>query len=94
MRRRITLALAGAALALTVAAPAAFASPPHEACWGVVTQQLATTSQGIGDHASAQDTPRLGLGNAARAFINEDAKVYDLGTLLASIDGSGATYCP
>ena len=79
MRRRLGLALAGAALGATLFAPGAFAASPDEACWGVVSAQLAQASGG--------------LGNVARLFLGDDAKVYELGTLLASIDGLAETSC-
>jgi len=93
MRRRLGLALASTALAATVFAPGAFAAQPDEACWGVVSAQLAQFSGGLGSHTSAQSEPRLGLGNVARLFLGDDAKVYELGTLLASIDGIDETSC-
>jgi hypothetical protein len=93
MRRRLGLALAGAALGATLFAPGAFAASPDEACWGVVSAQLAQASGGLGSHTSAQSEPRLGLGNVARLFLGDDAKVYELGTLLASIDGLAETSC-
>ena len=93
MRRRLGIAFAAAALAVTVGAPAAFAAAPDEACWGVVSQQLARYSGGLGSHIREQSEPRLGLGNVARLFLGEDAKVYELGILLASIDGIDETTC-
>lgn len=93
MRRRFGLALATAAFAVSIAAPAAFAATPDEACWGTVSQQLARYSGGLGAHVSAQSEPRLGLGNVARLFLGDDAKVYELGQLLASIDGIDETTC-
>ena len=95
MRRRLSMALLGAALAIGLTVPAAFAATPDDACWGVVTYQLVSDGGGrsFGEHASGQSTPRLGLGNVARLFLGDDAKVYELGTLLASIDGSDATSC-
>ena len=93
MRRRLTISLAAAALALGMIAPAAFAATPTQSCWGVVSAQLAKYSGGLGGHISEQSEPRLGLGNVARFFLGPDAKVYDLGTLLASIDGIDATAC-
>ncbi len=92
--RRVGLAIAIASLGLSAIAPSAFAATPDESCWGVVTHQLATSGTGIGSHVSAQSEPRLGLGNVARLFLGDDAKVYELGTLLASIDGNPATSCP
>jgi hypothetical protein len=93
MRRRLLLSLAAATLAFGAVAPAAFAATPDQSCWGVVSAQLATYSGGLGGHISEQSEPRLGLGNVARFFLGPDGKVYDLGTLLASIDGIDQTTC-
>ena len=61
-------------------------------CWGVVTSQRASTAHDIGAHSSSQSEPRLGLGNVARLFGFDS--VGELGSFLASIDGSDATLCP
>lgn len=94
MKRRLALAAAGAALSLAVIAPGAFAAPP-ESCWGTVTAQRAATYHDMGTHSSSfAGEPRLGLGNVARLFLGDDGKVYELGSLLASLDGLDATFCP
>jgi hypothetical protein len=80
-------------VALTVAVPAAFAATP-QSCWGTVTMQRAVNFGDVGTHSSAQSEPRLGLGNVARLFLGPDGKVYQLGSLLASIDGLAETSCP
>ena len=78
--------------------PALAAKPANPNCWGVVTSQRATTLGDIGEHASSQDVPRLGLGNVARLFVELglliEGHVSDLGTFLAEIDGIAATECP
>jgi hypothetical protein len=48
----------------------------------------------IGEHASAQEEPRLGLGNVTRLLLGDDAHNGDLGSLLGAIDGDPATTCP
>jgi len=67
-------------------------------CWGVVSSQLAHVEGGIGEHASSQSTPRLGLGNVARLFFDlgliDDPSVSDLGSLLAQLDEYDETVCP
>ena len=89
-----TLAIAGA-LALTAtfatAAPAVAAPADGTNCWGVVSSQAARSDGGLGKHSSAQDEPRLGLGNVARLFGVDG--LGGLGSLLASIDGNDATHC-
>jgi hypothetical protein len=94
---KIRTALISAAFAATgavVALPATSASaakPPSTNCWGVVSSQFASTSQGLGDHASSQESPRMGLGNTARAF--GFAGPGELGSFLASVDGDSNTSC-
>lgn len=84
----------GASILVSIA-PAASASPPDNSnCLGVVTAQRATAHHDIGEHASSQEEPRLGLGNVARLLLGEDAHVGDLGAFLAVIDGDDATNCP
>lgn len=75
-------------------APVASADPPaNPHCYGVVTSQRAVALHDIGAHASAQDEPRLGLGNATREIMGEDAHISDFGTFLGDIDGIDATSC-
>lgn len=67
-------------------------------CWGVVTSQFARADRGIGEHSSSQTSPRLGLGNVARALFDlgliSDPHVSDLGALLAQLDEFDETVCP
>jgi hypothetical protein len=101
MRKRLTVAIAAAILAIGLAAPSVFAGTPggpdSQWCWGVVTSQRATVYHDIGAHASAQSTPRLGLGNVARLFyqlgFSDGPFVWDLGTTLAQLDPLSATHC-
>lgn len=79
-------------LAATATPALANGGPTNPNCWGVVTSQRAATVHTIGDHASGQTEPRLGLGNVARAFGFDH--VSDLGTFLATLDGIEATQCP
>lgn len=59
-------------------------------CWGVVTSQLAGLG-GLGEHASQQEVPRVGLGNLARSLGFDH--ISEMGTFLAEIDGIEATEC-
>jgi hypothetical protein len=87
----LTLALS----AVVVAAPAAYADPPdNPECLGVVTSQRAVAHHDIGEHASSQEEPRLGLGNVTRLLLGDDAHIGELGSLLGEIDGDPATNCP
>jgi hypothetical protein len=73
----------------------AWAAPGTNNCWGKVSSQRASTLHDIGDHASDQAEPRLGLGNLAHdgIFFGVDT-VGELGAFLGSLDGIEATHCP
>lgn len=92
--RKVRLLILGALLAVALAVPqAAVAAQPDSAnCWGAVTSQRASTVHDVGEHASAQEEPRMGLGNTARFF--GFGSVGELGSFLASVDGIEATSCP
>jgi hypothetical protein len=69
--------LCGAAAALTAAATVAVApltasaaTPNDHACWGQATKVFAATGE-LGQHASSEPTPRLGLANLARALFDQ-----------------------
>lgn len=55
-------------------------APNDNACWGQATRVFAQTGE-MGAHASAQETPRVGLRNLARALY--EAGVIDEDTLQA-----------
>ena len=101
--RKILISFA-AASALTITS-GAIAAPPSQRtsqstsnCWGVVSSQLAHVEGGIGDHASSQASPRLGLGNVARLFYDQGLiaapTLSALGSFLASLDEYDETVCP
>ncbi len=97
--RKVLISLAAASvLTIASAATAARPSPSNNNCWGVVSSQLAHVEGGIGDHASSQPTPRLGLGNVARLFYDQGLiaapTVSALGSFLASLDEYDETVCP
>jgi hypothetical protein len=86
---------AGLATGLLTASPALGATPPDDAnCLGVVTAQRARANHDIGEHASSQAEPRLGLGNVARLVLGDDAHIGEFGAFLGEIDGDPATHCP
>jgi hypothetical protein len=69
------LALAALGSGVVTGAPAASAAPltasaaaNDQACWGQATAVFAATGQ-LGQHASSEPTPRLGLANLARALF-------------------------
>ena len=93
MNRTLATAVAASLLVLGTAGPVA-ADPPDSAnCLGVVTQQRAIAHHDIGEHASSQEEPRLGLGNVTREILGEDAHVGEFGSFLGDIDGDPVTSC-
>jgi hypothetical protein len=86
---------AGLFAVLITAPPALGDTPPADAnCLGVVTAQRAVAHHDIGEHASSQEEPRLGLGNVAEEVLGDGAHVGELGAFLGEIDGDPATHCP
>jgi hypothetical protein len=66
-----TAAALMAAATLGVAPLAASAATPNSnACWGQATRVFAATGE-LGQHASSEPTPRLGLANLARGLFSE-----------------------
>jgi hypothetical protein len=93
--RRLTVALILLLFAGIATAPTAFAATPDNPdCLGVVTAQRAVANHDIGEHASSQEEPRLGLGNVTQLLLGDDAHIGDLGSLLGVIDEDPATNCP
>ena len=66
-------------------------------CWGTVVSQRASYYGDVGEHASSQDEPRVGVGNLAKLF---DMSVGELASLLGDLDDflgqdpDGVTSCP
>ena len=98
MRRSIAVlstGLSAGLITVLLMAPPVLGSPPDDAnCLGVVTAQRAVANHDIGEHASSQDEPRLGLGNAARAVLGDGTHIGEFGAFLGEIDGDPATHCP
>lgn len=95
MRAGLAATAAGLVAVVVTASPALGQGPPdHANCLGVVTAQRAVAHHDIGEHASSQDEPRLGLGNAAREVLGEGTHVGEFGAFLGEIDGIAATHCP
>ena len=59
-----------AAPAASAAPLTASAAPNDQACWGQATAVFAATGQ-LGQHASSEPTPRLGLANLAQALFDQ-----------------------
>jgi hypothetical protein len=97
VRRLMVLVSMLLVIAATVT-PALADGPTHPNCWGTVTSQRASTFHDVGQHSSSQSSPRLGLGNVARALydagLTSGPHVSDLGSFLASVDGLDETSCP
>jgi hypothetical protein len=86
---------AGLIAVLFAAPPALGDTPPDDAnCLGVVTAQRAVANHDIGEHASSQEEPRLGLGNVAEEVLGDGTHVGEFGAFLGEIDGDPATHCP
>jgi hypothetical protein len=88
------IASAGLTAALITASPALADTPANANCLGVVTAQRAVANHDLGEHASEQEEPRLGLGNVAEVVLGEGTHVGDFGAFLGEIDGDPATNCP
>ena len=91
----LSTGLAAGLIAVLLTAPPAAGDPPDDAnCLGVVTSQRAVANHDIGEHASSQEEPRLGLGNAAEEVLGDATHVGEFGAFLGEIDGDPATHCP
>ncbi|MCZ7543484.1 MAG: hypothetical protein M5R40_08075 [Anaerolineae bacterium] len=96
MRKRVLLLIA-VLLALTAFVPAGVqAAPSSGACWGQATRVFAQMGE-MGEHASTQPTPRLGLRNLARALaadgIIPDDSMQALGAFVAAELGLSIDAC-
>jgi hypothetical protein len=86
----------GLLLSFVVLPTTAFAEPNANACWGQATQVFAATGE-MGEHASSQPTPRLGLRNLARALYDAgvipDDSMQALGVFVAGTLGLSIEAC-
>lgn len=98
-RRHLTRTFMLGALVVALVAPwpsFGFAAQNADACWGQATRVFARTGV-MGEHASEQATPRLGLRNLARALY-EDGVIADdsmaaLGAFVAEVLGLSIDAC-
>lgn len=93
---RTRLAAAAALVVVTLgslasAAGAQSAQGEDKNCWGVVSAQRARAVGGLGEHASPQEEPRVGLGNLPALFGLDH--ISEVGTFLAQIDEIPETEC-
>jgi hypothetical protein len=72
------------------------AAPDDAACWGQATKVFAQTGE-MGEHASQEATPRLGLRNLARALYADgvlaDDTMQSLGAFVADALGLSIEAC-
>jgi hypothetical protein len=94
--KKLRILFVAALVAMALSVPqVAWAAPGTNNCWGKVTSQRASTLHDVGEHAAAQEEPRLGLGNLAHdGIIPGVDTVGELGSVLGSIDDIEATHCP
>ena len=98
--KTLCLLIASIAVLSVGAASTALAANPNTdnpSGWGKLTSGAATTDgRAFGDHASSQDSPRLGLGNVLGALTdNPDASKHpsELGEFLCTTF-PGTSPCP
>ena len=98
MRRLVVSIVVSLLLAFSLVSTALAGKPANPNCWGVVTAQRATTLHDIGTHASAQEEPRMGLGNFARFLfglgLTAGTHISDTATVAAALDDIPETACP
>jgi hypothetical protein len=93
----LTVLLVVACTLSVASAPASVqADPGDKACWGQATKVFAKTGV-MGEHASQQTNPRLGLRNLARALYEKgdipDDTMQALGAFVASALGLSIDAC-
>ena len=91
---RKAVAMTTVAGLLVVGTPAVASA--DASCWGQATKAFASTGT-MGQHASEQEEPRLGLRNVARALADAgvlaDDSLEALGAFLASASGLEVAAC-
>jgi hypothetical protein len=72
------------------------AAPSSKSCWGQATKVFAQTGD-MGEHASQQSNPRLGLRNLARSLADDgiipDDSMQSLGAFVAAELGLSIEAC-
>jgi hypothetical protein len=96
MRKPITAIVVALFLAVLFVPNVGFAEPNDNACWGQATKVFAQTGI-MGEHASEQPTPRLGLANLAVALFDagviEEPTMQALGAFVSSSLGLSIEAC-
>ena len=95
--KKLSFLLLALLLVLAALPPAtALADPGGNACWGQATAVFAQTGE-MGQHASEQSTPRMGLRNLARALYDAgvipDDSMQALGAFVADALGLSVAAC-
>ncbi len=94
---KLICSFAIATLLIVQVSTTVFAGPSQpQACWGQASQVFAQTGE-MGEHASQQPTPRLGLRNLARALFDSgvlaDDSMQSLGQFVADELGLSIEAC-
>jgi len=96
VRKLVVLSVLVLLLAAVLVPAVAQAEPEGNACWGQATAVFAQ-SGAMGEHASQQPTPRLGLRNLARALFDAgvipDDTMGSLGVFVADELGLSIDAC-
>jgi hypothetical protein len=92
----VVLLMAVALVPVLAANPAYAGTGEDDACWGQATAVFAATGE-MGQHASEQPTPRLGLRNLAQALYEDnvisEASLQALGAFVAAELGLSIDAC-
>jgi hypothetical protein len=97
-RLSVVLVLALLVSMLLVSTVAQADTGQENACWGQASAVFARfDEEGMGDHSSTQETPRLGLRNLARALADAgvipDDSMQSLGVFVATAEGLSIEAC-
>ncbi|MBI2029607.1 hypothetical protein HYT02_04280 [Candidatus Gottesmanbacteria bacterium] len=99
MIKKLFAAVSSGVIVSILATGSVFATGPElNNCWGTVVSQRASYYHDVGEHASSQSEPRVGVGNLAHDVF--DMSVGELASLLGTLDDSfgqdpdGVTNCP
>ena len=96
MKKLSVLIVVAVLLSALLIPTAAQAAPSDNACWGQATRVFAQSGD-MGEHASQQPTPRLGLRNLARALYDAgalpDDSMQSLGAFVATDLGLSIDAC-
>jgi hypothetical protein len=96
VRKLVVLSILVLLLSVAFASTVAQAAPSADACWGQATAVFAKMGE-MGEHASQEPTPRLGLRNLAHALYEEGVLLEDsmqaLGVFVADALGLNIDAC-